>query len=752
MKQWILKSAVIMIILLLSAMNGYAQNMDELIAQLCGKAEPPEWNSAQLTEAYQKAVNYLLPFMADEDVDTRYDAQITVQNMGSYAARPGAEPERKALANVMIQTIGQRGIPSTVQHWLIQQIGRIGMAESVPTLAKLMAGEDPHLSNYARQALETNPDPSAATALTDALASADDPVLKVGILNSLGLRGDPSPVSQIIDALNDENIAVATAAATALSNIGCTSSVQALLEVIEQPSSVIYPHAAQGLVDIAQEMIAMTNHAGAANIFNALYNSTSQLTYESGSSDPSGIRAASVTGLIVCNPDETALQIAEWMQDEDPMVRAAVVNGASITQNLAPTEALIALLPKLEPDAQVQILALAGDKGELSTISGVTPLLNSDDETVRIAALHALSEIGSEAAAWALMEAAVMLEGDTRNAAREDLAVVTGTGVETFIQTQARSGHVNTRVVAIPLIGKRQSPGAVEALSVYAAENDENIQTAAFQGLAELPGSVDIATLIELIAQTKNEKPRETGLSTLRTVLSAVTDKNITAEIMTAEIDDSKKELKPLLLGTLDALGGTTALDLVNNAAISSDEAMKDAGIRTMSNWPDFEATEKLLAVAENPNTELTHYVLALRGGVRLIQNSPDMPLEDRERLCLSALDMARRQEEKIQVISAMGSLASTTIGETLLELAQDENLKVEAGLAAIQVAGSLFREGMRGGFGGGETATVEETPEQLAAKEMAQKILDLNISEEINTNAQNILDGNVGRYFGGRR
>ncbi|MBN2028843.1 HEAT repeat domain-containing protein [bacterium] len=737
-KQWIYKSAVIMVILLMSAMNGYAQSMDELIDQLCGKAESPERNSAQLTEAYERAVNYLVPLMANEDVDTRYNAQITVQNMGSYAARPGAEPERKALANVMIQTIGQRGIPATVQHWLIQQIGRIGMAESVPTLAKLMAGEDSHLSNYARQALETNPDPSATTALTDALTSADDPVLKLGLLNSLGLRGDPSAVPQIIDALNDENEMIASAAATALSNIGGISSIEALSSMLETPSSPIYVKAAKGLVDIAQKMIATTDYARAASIFWFFYANANeaQAARDPGAPDISGIRAASVSGLIVCSPNDVVPRMAEFIQDEDPMVRAAVVNGASITPNLAPTEALVELLPALEPDTQVQILALAGDKGETSTISGITPLLNSDNETVCIAAIHALSEIGSEAAALALMEAAVMLEGDTRDAARQGLAVVTGTGVETFIQNQARSGNANTRVVAIPLLGKRQSPGAVEALYGYAAEKDENIQTAAFQGLTELTGSVDIATLIELIAKTKNEKPRDAGLATLRSVLSATRDKDDAAEIMASEIDDSKKELKPLLLSTLDALGGLTALDQVNNAATSSDETMKDAGIRTMSEWPDFEAAGKLLAIASQSNTSLTHYVLATRGIVRLIQNNPSVPVEESENLCLSALNATRRNEEKIQIISAMGSIPTLSMSERLLELAKDDNLKVEAGLALVRIASSMQRS------------------EPEASQELAQKILGMDISDDVNGYAQSIISGERVRFggFGGGR
>ncbi|MCJ7812055.1 HEAT repeat domain-containing protein, partial [bacterium] len=475
--------------------------------------------------------------------------------------------------------------------------------------------------------------------------------------------------------------------------------------------------------------------AGAANVYETLYEYATQMARDPSSSpNLSGVRAAAVTGLIVCRPNEMAPGIVQLMRDEDPMVCIAAINGARLSSYSAPTQALVELMPSLGFDAQIQILALLGDKAETSKIDAITSLLNSGDETVCTAAVDALSQIGSEASASALMETAVNREGALRNAALKDLTVVTGVGVEEFIREKARSGDVKIRVVAIPLLGKRQIPGAIQVLYGYTADKNEEIQSASFQGLSEIAGSVDVASLIGLIIQTKSEKARETGLSTLRTVLSVSQDKESATKTMITQIDKSKKDLKPLLLGTLDALGGSAALGVANNAALSSDEAMRDAGIRTMSEWPDFEATEKLLAIASNPKTSLTHYVLALRGAVRLIQNSNSAPLEDREKLCLAAFDGTRRNEEKILVISAMGSIPSTAIGERLLELAKDESLKAEAGLAAIGVANAMLRT------------------DQTAAQELAQKILDLNISDDINGYAQSIIKGERIRFGGGGR
>jgi len=151
---------------------------------------------------------------------------------------------------------------------------------------------------------------------------------------------------------------------------------------------------------------------------------------------------------------------------------------------------------------------------------------------------------------------------------------------------------------------------------------------------------------------------------------------------------------------------------------------MRDAGIRTLSDWPDFEAVEILLGIASKSETTLTHHVLATRGAIRLIRESESAPLNDRTKLCFYAFEQARRDQEKKQAISAMGSLPNEEVARRLLELTGDANLKAEAGLGAVELAGNMLRINRQ------------------AARDLAQKIRDLNISDEINSRADRIIKG----------
>jgi hypothetical protein len=236
--------------------------------------------------------------------------------------------------------------------------------------------------------------------------------------------------------------------------------------------------------------------------------------------------------------------------------------------------------------------------------------------------------------------------------------------------------------------------------------------------------SDDIPTLADLLAKTESGGAHQNAVAALKAVLAKATDKDAAAQVMIGKMEASGTEVRLSMLATLNALGGPIALKTVIDAAKASDEALRETGIRTLSEWPDYEAAEILLSMASNPETTLTHHVLAIRGAIRLIKDSDSAPLNDRTALCFKAFDQARRDEEKKQAISAMGSLPNEKVAGRLLELTKDINLKAEAGLGAVELAGKMLRTNRQ------------------AARDLAQKIRDLNISDEVNSRADRIIKG----------
>jgi HEAT repeat protein len=725
-------SVVAMATLALSVMaaSAGAQSTDELINQLCGKAQAPAHDVAQLAEAYQKAFDYLLPLMSAQDVGSRYAPQILLQDMGSYAARPGAEIERETLAKVLVKNVDQPNLDGTVRNWIVLQLERIGKGESVPCLAKLMTAPDENLRDFARRALEKNPDPAATDALLKALADAKEPKWKIGLINALGTRRATTALEPVAKMLNDSDPKVAAAAVTALSNIGGQDGATALAGVFNMPPSPLYMNASQGMIDIAQEMLRQNNVAAAAEIYTVLYEGATQFAQQNPDMNPFSIRAAGIVGMMACDPEKSAARIPELMRDKDPKVRAAIVQAARHTTSKTPTRALTSLLADLDPQSQVQVLGLIADRGDLSSIDPVKKVLNSDDEPVRLAAIETLTKIGTDDGAEALFQIAVAGSGATQKSARESLALIAGPRVEETIAAYAAAGETNARAVAIGLLGKRRAAGTAETLLAYAADADEQISRAAFAALVDVADQVDAATLANLVAKAKSGGPRDSGVAALRAVLTAAKNKDATAEAVINRMKTADADARVAMLSSLDASGTIAALATVCEAAQSADEALSDAGIRTLGNWPSFEGAETLVAIASKPETSLTHYVLAVRGALRLIGASESAPMDQRVTLCLATFDKARRDDEKRQAVATLGALPCQKAIDRLQDLIKNETLKTEAALATVDLASRMAATDRQG------------------ARTLAQKIRDMNISDEVNRRADSVISGR----FRGRR
>ncbi len=697
--------AVVIVVVLATGSGAYAQDGEQLVNQLRGKAEAPTRSAEQMAQAYQEAVNYLLPLMSAEDVASRYEPQIALQDMGSHAARPGAEAEREALARVLCRTVETAEMPATVRHWFVLQIERIGKDESVETLTNLLSNQDKELRDYARRALEKNPSRAASQSLVKAAKEAADPAWK--------------------DALNHSVKERSQMRTTSSSRAGLESEIRALGTVLKKGFGPGHISTAQRLVGIAGELVKQQEFDQAMSIYVELNNWAIEQKKQAGQGEEAFfIRAAALNGMAMCDNQRAVEVVVEAMQSDNPKVRSVAVKAARNAPTKDATKALAEMLPQLDPYNQKQVLGLIGDRGDLSCVKPVKALLNSGDESVKLAAIEALARVGGDEAAESLLQIAAGGQGAVAKAARDGLAVMAGPGVDDLIKAKAVSGDANGRVVAIGLLGDRRTAGATESLLGYAGDADGNISAAAFKALAAVADSSNVATLTDLLARTKDNQARQNAVATLKSVLAKCSDKDVAAKIIIKQMETSEPQARLSLLTTLSALGGPTALKAVTQAARSSDEALREAGIRTLGDWPDFEAAQVLLDIASKPETSLTHHVLAITGAVRLIKAGTSAPLSDRAELCFSAFDYARRDQEKKLAISAMGSVPDKKVAERLLELVKNDALKIEAGLAAVELAGNMVRT------------------DRQAAQNLAQVIRELNLSDEINRRADDVAKG----------
>lgn len=697
----------------------FAQDTQTLLAQLTGESQAPQRNTAQLETVYQSAIKALLPLMGAEDVGSRYTHQITLQYMAAHASRPGAEAEREVLAKVLGSTVLSADMPDTLRHWFVLQLERMGKGESVPVLTQLMSDPDTAMQDYARRALQKNPDPSATKALITALEGAKDTKKTVGLLHALGDRGDQGAMRVVARKLKVDDAAVADAAVTALANLGGEACARVLMDALKNPGASDSTKITQSLVAIAQDLQARNDYAGASTIFSALY----RVASKPDGKDLHAIRLAVMNGLVVCAPPRGSRLVAQAIKDDDPKVRA----GAVLAARLAPDKTALRLLSRqledLDAKSQVQVLGLIADRGDLSSIKFVSPLLGQASSPVQVAAIKALTRTGNAASAKAVLGATVSEDRDVQKAARQGLTLMVGPNVEDVIVAQAEAGDAALRSEAISAMGTRTMTASVPQLLTFAAGQDVQVARAACKALSSVASDKDIKALAILVVKATDSGVRNDAVTTLKAVLTTAELQEYAAQVVIDQMGSAPEQGKLALVKSLNALGGSAeALKYVTTATESSNEAWKDAAVRTLGDWPDYAAVEVLVAVAADKQASMIHHVVATRGALRLIQAADTVPAETRVTLCLKALDQSRRIEEKRQAITVLGTLPVKSSEDRLLALIEDQAVRNEAALAAVELASRL------------------RSQDRNASRALAQTIRDMDISSAVNRNADRVI------------
>jgi len=180
-----------------------------------------------------------------------------------------AEPIEKLDQAALIRILGEPGSePAAVFRKAIacKRLAVIGTKESVPPLAALLG--DDRVSDYARDALESIPDPSAAAALREALPKLKALVL-IGVINSIRRRRDPMAIEPLGKLIYGEDAAVAEAAALAAGEISGPVAAKMLQRALNETKESVRAGVAGGALLCADRMMA-EDRAGALALLDIL--------------------------------------------------------------------------------------------------------------------------------------------------------------------------------------------------------------------------------------------------------------------------------------------------------------------------------------------------------------------------------------------------------------------------------------------------------------------------------------------------
>ena len=409
-----------------------------------GQARAEEAKKMSLDDAFKAVAAY--KFGQSRECQT-----VVEDAVRDSAAKPD---DRAALAKRLAGLLSAADATLDAKQFACRQISVIGTAAEVPAAAALLLDKD--LSDYARYALERIPLPEAVAAVRAAMPKATER-MKVGMINTLGVRRDAPSVSALAGLVADKDAMIAGAAAAALGKIGGTDAAKALADFRGKAPAELKAIVTDAYLVAADQFVKDGKKDAAEAIYKEIY-----VPAES-----KAVRVAALTGLVATQGEKALALLAPLMTGDDAQMQVIALRLAQGIPGAEATKALAAMLPKLPAGAQIMLANQLGERGDAAAAPALIEAAKSDNENLRVAALRALGGVGDVSTIPVLVKAAAV--GSTAGAATDALGRLKGADVDAALVKTLDGAEVPVKSAVIQALAARKSvaamPEVVKALA-----------------------------------------------------------------------------------------------------------------------------------------------------------------------------------------------------------------------------------------------------------------------------------------------
>ena len=406
---------------------------------------------------------------------------------------------------------------------------------------------------------------------------------------------------------------------------------------------------------------------------------------------PDPIRLAALSGLAQTSPKSALPAVLEALRSDNDAF-AATARG--LTVRMPGPDVTVAIaneLPNLSPARQAMLIAVLAERGDRAAGEPVAKLYASKDESVRLAAVRSMGKLGTETAVGGLLELAASGKGDIQAAARESLARMPGKAVtdRALLAVDTRSSQPEG--VKQEAIRALVARRAVDATSVLVqtAEQDEGLCIAALEALGDIGAPEGYGRIVRILASASTPNVLVAAEKAATRVGERMEKPGDRTAPLLAAMKGAAPANTAAMLRVLGKFGGADALAAVQSSLRSDDKTIQDAAVRSLTGWPDAMAADALLGIARSSDSTI-HRVLALRGALRLAGEAEG---DERVKLLGQVREVATTDASKKMLLSALGGAASAEALEMAVAMLDEKAVQGEAALAVVKIARSIAGE-----------------------------------------------------------
>ena len=488
-----------------------------------------------------------------------------------------------------------------------RELATIGEAKAIPVLVGLLGDEK--MSHMARYALEPLDHASVDVALRDAMGKLKGN-LRIGVINSIGMRRDEKAVGDLTKLLKDADKGVASAAVGALGKIATPQALTALAGCRKAPPAELQWAIADASLNAAERLIKGGKSAGAVAIYTELHADTW----------PRQVRLGAFSGLLNAESDKAPDRIAAALTGKDKITRAVAIARIATLKGDGISARFATELPKLAAGAQAMLINALAARNDPAARPAIVKATGHSDPAVRTAAIKALGSLGDTACAELLCK--TMVDGKTdpeKQAAQSSLRALGAKDVDAVLIKRLAAAKGDPQIDLINILVDRKAASAAGALLTHAAAEDPKLSSAAFKGLGKIASPKDLPAILKLLVKTEDSTARRdaelAAISVSRRIATpAARADDVLSTLKTAGATPAKCSL----IAVLGGIGNEKAFGAVKSAINAKVPEINDAAVRALTTWPNPTATDALLDIFSATKNK-THRTLALRGLVRIL-------------------------------------------------------------------------------------------------------------------------------------
>ena len=384
--------------------------------------------------------------------------------------RGASKSQAKRIEKRLIATLRSPKATFECRQFVCRMLRQIGTAQSVPALADML--DDEELSHMARFALQAIPAGEADVVLRHALDKVSGD-LKVGVIGTIGERGDRKAVPELAGLLDSSNDKILGAAVSALGRIGGTAAAEALWDAdLPAKFDVAVAHA---ISQCADSLLAEGKTSQAVEIYRRLYEQSDVVT----------ARNAALRGMAQAEGAQAVPMLLDALESDNMALRQAAAKFVREVPGKGVSRELAGRMSSLDTDGKVMVLSALAERGDRSVAGAVAEAAKDGDERVQVAALSALESLGG-ADQVPMLAAQAARDGAVGKAAYGTLTRLSGPGVDRALVQQAREGSAAVQSAAIRALAERGYEKAVPTLLQTAQADDGAVRKASYEALAEL--------------------------------------------------------------------------------------------------------------------------------------------------------------------------------------------------------------------------------------------------------------------------